>query len=91
LYFDEFESICKSWTEMREQQEHAEWERARTLAAIIIQPHLKKKVTPRQLLPLPWDRKNTGLPSAPDAPILTADERRRRFEEVARRLGDEII
>lgn len=86
--FDEFESICKVWREMNENRYRDAWERARTVAAIVIQPHVKKKITPRQLLPLPWDKKKQ--PRRSEAPELTAEEKRKRFEEVARRLGDEI-
>ena len=86
--FEEFESICRSWREMTDSLERDAWERSRTMAAIIIQPHVKKKITPRQLLPLPWDKKK-AIPRS-EAPELTAEERRKRFEEVARRLGDEI-
>lgn len=31
------------------------WERMRMLASIVIQPHVKKKITPKRLLPFPWD------------------------------------
>lgn len=86
--FEEFESICKAWREMTETQNRDAWERARTIAAIIIQPHLKKKITPRQLLPLPWDKKKSKPKK--EAPKLTAEEQRKRFEDVANRLGDEI-
>ena len=64
------------------------WERARTVAAIIIQKKKKKRITPRQLLPLPWDKKKQNIES--EAPELTAEQKRKRFEEVARRLGDQI-
>ena len=87
--FGEFESICKAWREMTEGQNRDAWERARTVAAIVIQPHLKKgsKITPRQLLPLPWDNKNSVRRKNPP---ITPKERIKRFEEAARRLGDEI-
>lgn len=62
------------------------WERARTVAAIVIQPHLKKKITPQQLLPLPWDHKSRAIESA--TPELTAEERLKRFEAVRRLAGD---
>ena len=74
---------------MTESQYRDTWERARTVAAIIIQPHVKKKITPRQLLPLPWDKKLQNHPRN-DAPELTAEQRRRRFEDLVHRLGDEI-
>ncbi len=73
---------------MTEGQNHDAWERTRTLAAIAIQPHVKKKITPKQLLPLPWDKKKQNPRSK--VPRLTAEEKRKRFEEVAHRLGDEI-
>lgn len=73
---------------MTESQNRDSWERARTVAAIIIQPHIKKKITPRQMLPLPWDKQKEDRGN--DAPKLTAEEQRKRFEEVARQLGEEI-
>lgn len=85
--FEEFESICEAWREMTESQYRDAWERGRTIATIIIQPHLKKKITPRQLLPLPWDKKQSPRHETPE---LTAEEQHKRFEDVARRLGDEI-
>lgn len=36
-------------------------ERARMVAAICIQPHVRKRITPRQLLPLPWDNKKSEM------------------------------
>lgn len=40
----------------QELQEHA-----RTVAAICIQPHVRKRIIPRQLLPLPWDNKKSEI------------------------------
>lgn len=60
------------------------------MAAIVIQPHVKKKMTPRKLLPMPWDKKKS-TPRRGHAPGLTAEQQRRRLEELARRLGDEVI
>lgn len=85
--FDEFEAICRAWEEMRDGETRGDWERIRTLAAVSIQPHVRKRVTPRQLIPLPWDRKSRT--PTPAAAAQTPEERRRRFEEVVRRLGDQ--
>ena len=73
---------------MTEGQAQDAWERARTVAAIAIQPHVKKKLTPQQLLPMPWDKKKQNRKQGPTE--LTAEEKRKRFEDVARRLGDVI-
>lgn len=54
------------------------------LAAIVIQPHLKKKVTPQKLLPFPWEgatKKQRGK-----AQQLTAAESLKRFEELAKKI-----
>lgn len=85
--YDEFESICKAWQDMTDAQNRDAWERTRILAAISIQPHTKKKITPKQLIPLPWDKKKE---TRSDEPQLTPEEKRKRFEELAHRLGDEI-
>ena len=70
---------------MNEAQEREAWERTRILAAICIQPHVKKKITPKQLLPLPWDKGYRK--SQPYEPELTAEEQKSRFEELKKRLG----
>lgn len=84
--YEEFESICKAWHEMTEGQSRDAWERARIIATISIQPHIKKKLTPGQLMPLPWDKKKEILRS--EAQELTAEDKRKRFVEVAHRLGN---
>jgi len=86
-YYDEFEGICRAWRQMHEGQNREAWERARIVATIAIQPHVNKKITPQQLLPLPWDKKNTIRRG--EAPKLTAEEQQKRFEEVARLLDGE--
>lgn len=63
--YEEFESICKAWHEMTEGQNRDAWERARIIATISIQPHIKKKLTPGQLMPLPWDKKRKSSEARP--------------------------
>lgn len=87
--YDEFGSICNSWSEMTDTQNREAWERARMIATICIQPHVKKRISPQKLLPLPWDKKK---PCAHNKePELTPEQRRKRFEDLTRRLGDETI
>lgn len=70
---------------MTEGRHRDAWERTRSVAAITIQPHVKKRITPRQLLPMPWDNpKKAGR--APQSVKLSADEQRRRFEQLTSRL-----
>ncbi|MDO5395654.1 MAG: hypothetical protein Q4F07_06790 [Bacteroidales bacterium] len=87
--YDEFESICRSWSEMTEGQTREAWERARMIATICIQPHLRKRISPQKLLPFPWDKKKAEIKRQNSE--LTPEQRRRRFEELVHRLGDETI
>lgn len=67
----EFAAACKAYAEEREQGERRSWERMRLLAAVCIQPHVRKRVSPQQLIPLPWDKparkEKTEIPSAGQA------------------------
>lgn len=64
------------------EREYIEWDRTRTLAMFLLQPHLGKnsKLTPRDLLPLPIDTK----PEAKSTPDFT-EEQRKIIEEARQR------
>ncbi len=59
-------------------------ERARTIAAIIIQPHVKKNITPKQLLPLPWDKKQ--IPPINKNKKTNVADAQKRFEQLVNRI-----
>jgi hypothetical protein len=82
--FEEFEAISKAWSDMREATEKGDWERMRLLAAICIQPHVKKKITPQALVPLPWDNGKRKQKAAGKAQP-TAAECKQRFEKLVHR------
>lgn len=84
-YPDEFFSICKAWRDMRDAEVRTDWERTRLLAAITIQPHIKRKITPQKLLPLPWDI-TKPKPKQPGEK-LTVEQHRQRAEEIERRIN----
>ena len=60
----------------------------RLLATITIQPHVKQKLTAQKLLPFAWDKKSTSEPST--AKPMTAEQRRKRMDYIARKLGKTI-
>jgi len=70
----EFEVVTSEFSADRQEQTRDRWECMRLLASITIQPHVRRKLTPRQLLPLPWDNKKPVIRN--NAPQLTAQERR---------------
>jgi hypothetical protein len=50
-----FELALKGFNELEEDRQRAEWERLRVLGAWVIAPYSKVSMTPKKLLPLPWD------------------------------------
>lgn len=68
---------------------HDDWERARILATITVQPHLRNKITAEALLPLPWDKDKQH--KGPEAPKLTPEERKARFEKLVKQLDNNGI
>lgn len=80
----EFEEVCKAWQETRDAEYKESWERTRLLATITIQPHVKQKLTAHKLLPFAWDNEQ---PEAPQAKQMTAEQRRKRMDEIAKKLG----
>lgn len=82
---EEFCSVCKAWQETRDALYRDSWERTRTHATILVQPHTKKQITARQLLPLPWDKVATRKGQDTEAPKETMEQRKARFEELKKR------
>lgn len=77
----EFAACAGAFTEARERDRRERWERwerMRTHAAIWIAPHLTRRVEPRKLLPLPWDR--VAPTEDAKAEKLTPEQRRQRVE-----------
>ena len=77
----EFAAACKAYAEEREQGERRSWERMRLLAAVCIQPHVRKRISPQQLIPLPWDK----APRKEKTEIPSAGQALRRLKEITKR------
>ncbi len=78
----EFEEAARAFRQWHEAQRHDDWERMRLLACITVQPHVKGRVTPQGLMPLPWD--NAGRQHKAAAPAVSKEEQRKRFERLAK-------
>jgi hypothetical protein len=57
LTFTEFGNAMRGHYKEIEEREKAEWERTRWLAAIVVNPHVKKRLTPKDLATFPWEKK----------------------------------
>jgi tRNA A37 methylthiotransferase MiaB len=55
------------------------------LAAITIQPHITKKITPQKLMPFSWDKRQTTPEANPEN--LTHEELAERRKKVLSELG----
>lgn len=89
--FEEFAAVYRAYSEQRNTDFKANWERVRMLATITIQPHLgkNKKMTPEKLLPFPWD-KPQKRGAKEKGKQLTPDQQRERMVELVKKLGDTI-
>jgi len=75
LHPDEFAKVYEHYMDKEQQRLHDSWERMRTHACIVVQPHCKKKMEPKKMLPFPWDHKKTPKRDAPEST-------RERFEKI---------
>ena len=57
MTFGEVSLALDANRESEEMRERMEWERTRWLAAITINPHVKKRITPKDLATFPWEKK----------------------------------
>lgn len=57
MTFKEFGNAMAGHYKQIEEREKAEWERTRWLATITINPHVKKRLTPKDLATFPWEKK----------------------------------
>lgn len=73
---EELEAVVSEWSKGREQDYQDRWERMRLLATIVIQPHLKKRLSAKELLPLPWD----GRACRKSQPKLTKAQKLEAFK-----------
>lgn len=79
----EFREACQAYADKQEREMRNGWEVMRMQATLLVNPWLKKKLTPVQLIPLPWDGKHyTGDERTQQAKPST----RERFEKMVRKL-----
>lgn len=83
----EFTAIYDAWRTHEYDKERAEWERVRTVGVWILQPYMKKKLTPKELLRFPWDNdkpKDEAVGGAADAGPSTAERFSALLDKIAR-------
>lgn len=84
LTLPEIRACLRAWGDQREAEARRDWETARTLGCMIIQPFVKGSVDPKRVLPLPWDSEAT---EATDHEETSREEAMRRRRELMERMG----
>lgn len=80
---DEFRAIYAAWNEREEMREQAAWERARLIATICVQPYSKRRLSPKDVLPLPWDKAQQKKPASK---IVSKEEDKKRLASLMERI-----
>lgn len=75
----EFNEASKAYNRRREEDYREQWERARHMAATIVQPWCKKGLKLRDVMRFPWDQEERRPKRQP----MSKDEQRARMEALA--------
>lgn len=73
-----FEAVCKSYAEKREDAERIAWSRMRLQTCITISPHIRERLSPKELIEFPWEK-----PEKPTGEIAGKEEAKKRFTRLA--------
>lgn len=86
---EEFECVCDAYHRQREADYRDGWKRMRMLATVCIQPHVKKRISARELLPFSWDKAGRAAAhgGVPPKKTVSAAESKARLEKLTRRLN----
>lgn len=84
LTLEEFNAVSEAYNSKCETAVKNDWERDRMFTTIAIQPHVSKKLQPKEMLPFPWEETKPK-----EAVILSPKERKERFEEILKRVRDQ--
>ena len=84
LTLEEFNAVSEAYNSKCETAFKNDWERDRMFTTIAIQPHVSKKLQPKEMLPFPWEEAKPK-----EAVILSPKERKERFEEILKRVRDQ--
>ncbi len=80
--FEVFRFVYKAWAEQEETRERSAWERTRVLATLCVQPYSKRRLSPKDVIPLPWDKEQRKPTSKP----VGKEEAKRRMMALLKRI-----
>lgn len=74
----EFEAIFRRWASGQERAERAGWEQTRAQVMAALAPYTDRRLTPHEVLPLPWDGEPCAGAASPREE-LTGEQRAERY------------
>lgn len=77
LTVSELRAVWRAWASARRDLERRAWERMRLSVCLTLQPFVSGRLTPHELLPLPWEEQPDAEPDRASA--QTRREQRERF------------
>jgi len=51
----EWTNLVDGWNQRENRREQSEWERTRWMTTILLNPHTKKRIKPKDLIVFPWE------------------------------------
>ena len=78
----EFNEVYEAWRDGEERSLRNGWEQTRVVCQSMLQPYSKRKLSARDVFPLPWDDEGREEPEE-----LTEEERKARYEAAKKRYG----
>jgi hypothetical protein len=53
----EWTNLVDGWNQKENRREQSEWERTRWMTTVLLNPHTKKRIKPKDLIVFPWENK----------------------------------
>lgn len=82
----QFEEVIRADLDTRDAILHDNWGRMRFHACLTMQPHVKRRLRPSELVEFPWEKEDTPKVEAEQ---VSREEAERRFEERLKQLENE--
>lgn len=81
----EFNAVYEAWQHSEERLLRNGWEQTRVMCQSMIQPYSKRKLSAKDIFPLPWDHEV----QEEEVEVLTEEERAARYAAAKKRYGIE--
>lgn len=85
---DEFSILCDVYGGHEDQLRRDGWERARIVGTLAVSPYVKGSISPRKILPLPWDKVPLPERGSERQPALSREEDMKALEDAMKAMRE---